>query len=167
MNLDISRKVRLGKSNVGLMIAAVLAAFLLAALPAAASLGGSVDSVQADQAQMKATARVAASTADYTVHEIQSPNGTIVREYVSPGGQVFAVTWRGAALPNLQQILGPYFTQYTNARKQARMQQPGHGPLSIQEPGLVVHVGGHMRFYVGKAYVPQMVPAGVPVDALQ
>lgn len=151
----------------GLIPLAVLVLSVSLALPAAASLGGTVDSVETDRAQMKATARVTATNAAYTVHEIQTPNGTIVREYVTSGGQVFAVSWRGPARPNLQQLFGSYFDQYVLAAKQAKLQQPGHGPGSIQEPNLVVHSGGHMRFYFGKAYIPQMVPDGVQVDALQ
>jgi hypothetical protein len=167
MNLNASRLTRLANTRTWLIAVAVLAVFSLAALPAAASLGGNVDSVQADQAQMKATARVATANAAYTVHEIQTPTGTVVREYVTPGGQVFAVSWRGPARPNLQQLFGSYYDQYVRAAQQAKMQRPGHGPGSIQEPNLVVHSGGRMRFYVGKAYIPQMVPDGVQIDALQ
>jgi len=134
--------------------------------PLSASLGGDFTSVQSDQAKFQGTLRTTSSDA-YTVHEIQTPTGTVVREYVTPGGQVFAVSWRGPARPNLQQLFGSYYDQYVHAAQQAKQQQPGHGPSSIQEPNLVVHSGGRMRFYVGKAYIPQMVPDGVQVDALQ
>jgi hypothetical protein len=31
----------------------------------------------------------------------------------------------------------------------------------------VLQSGGHMRAYVGKAYVPEMLPEGVQPDAIQ
>jgi len=37
----------------------------------------------------------------------------------------------------------------------------------IQEPGLVVQTGGHMRAYFGRAYVPELVPQGVTIEEIQ
>jgi hypothetical protein len=36
------------------------------------------------------------------------PRGTTAREYVSPSGQVFAVSWQGQAMPDLGQLLGSW-----------------------------------------------------------
>lgn len=124
---------------------------------ATAALGETVESVQIDQAQMKATLRVASGD-KYTVHEIQAPSGTVVREYASPSGKVFAVAWEGPRLPDLRQVLGTYFDPYVEGVKARR---GGHGPVTIQEPELVVYTGGHMRAFFGKAYLPQMLPPGV------
>lgn len=76
------------------------------ALPAFASLGGDVTSVESDRAHMAASVRVTQPSSNYSVHEIQSPEGTVVQEYVSPAGKVFAVTWRGQFMPQMQQVLG-------------------------------------------------------------
>jgi hypothetical protein len=143
---------------------AVVAALIFAA-PAFASLGGNVNSIETDRARMSAGESVS-HTASFDVHEIQSPGGTVVDEYVSSAGTVFAVTWRGQFPPQMQQILGPYFQQYT-AALEAQPQHYGHRPLNIQVPGLVVQTGGHMRAQYGRAYVPDMLPSGVQADQIK
>ncbi len=105
--------------------AAILIALLLSSGAALAALGADEASVTADQLQMKATHRVAAGQ-QYTVHEIQTAGGTVIREYVSAQGQVFAVVWRGPQLPDLQQILGTYFADFQAAGQGRRA---GRGPL--------------------------------------
>ncbi len=137
-----------------------LFALLLFPLPSFASLGSDVTSVQADQAKMQGSLRTT-SNDSYTLHEIQAPTGVAVKEYVSTSGKVFAVTWQGPVHPDLRQLLGTYFDQFVQAEKAQRAQRRGRGPVQIQLPGLVVLVGGHMRAFLGKAYVPQMLPAGV------
>lgn len=102
----------------------------------------------------------------YNVHRMQAPGGTEVDEYVSPNGTVFAVTWHGQFVPPMQQILGTYFQQYTEAL-QAQPKMYGHRPLNIQEPGLVVQTGGHMRAHYGRAYIPNMLPQGITASQLQ
>jgi len=134
--------------------------------PARAELGGDVASIQADQVHMQGTRRMI--TADsYTVHEIQAATGTVVREYLSADGKVFAVAWHGPWLPDMRQILGSYFEQYAQA-----LQAQGDGrvrrrPVMIEQPGLVVHIGGHIRAFSGTAYVPDMLPSGVRVEDIQ
>jgi hypothetical protein len=135
-----------------------------APLPALASLGGSVNSVQTDSVHMNASVSVAQNRS-YAIHEMRSPAGTVVDEYVSPAGKVFAVTWNGMFPPDMQQILGTYFSQYT-AALQARPRRYGHPPLNIQEPGFVVQTGGHMRSYFGRAYIPEQLPQGITADEI-
>jgi hypothetical protein len=135
-------------------------------IPALAALGGDLTSVQEDQAQMKGSLKTTQAEA-YTIHEIKASVGTVVKEYVSPAGKVFAITWHGQFIPNMQQLLGTYFDQYAQAAKEQRESHPGRHPLNIQQSGLVVQSGGHMRSYTGRAYIPDMVPQGVNVDALQ
>ena len=91
----------------------------------------------------------------YAVHEIAAPSGTVVREFVSPAGKVFAVAWSGPTLPDLKQVLGPYFDTYVAALQQRK----ARGPVSVVLPGLVVQSSGHMRAFVGKAYLPDGMPA--------
>lgn len=135
-------------------------------LPALASLGGDPSSVEADRAHMKAQTNIVETTG-YDVHEIQSPAGTVVSEYISPAsGKVFAVSWQGPFLPDMQQVLGRYFQQYSQAL-QTQERQYGHRPLNIQLPGLVIQTGGHMRAYFGRAYVPSMVPEGVRAEEIR
>jgi hypothetical protein len=139
---------------------------LALSLPAFAALGGDVASVQQDQAQMKGTLKSTRSPA-YTVHEIKGAGGTVVKEYVSPAGKVFAITWHGQFIPNMQQLLGSYYQQFSDAAAAQRQAHVGRRAVSIQQPDLVIQNGGHVRSYFGKAYVPTMLPQGVTADAIQ
>jgi Protein of unknown function (DUF2844) len=134
-------------------------------LPAIAALGGDVSSVETDRAQMKASIKTTQAAA-YSLQEITAPGGTVIKEYVSPAGRVFAVAWHGPFYPDMQQILGAYFQPYT-AALQAQPKHYGRRPLNIQQPGLVVQSGGHMRAYWGRAYVPGMLPQGVTADEIK
>jgi Protein of unknown function (DUF2844) len=153
-----------------LMVGAVLVV-LGTAFPAWAALGGDVTTVQADQLHMQGSIRTTATTAAYTVHEIQSPAGTVVREYISSAGKsagkVFGIAWQGQWQPDMRQLLGSYFDQYAQAAKARRNSRMRRGPLSIQEPGLTVQMSGHLRSFSGRAYVPEMMPQGVPVEDIR
>ncbi len=153
-----------------LSVALALAALLLAGetlAPARAALGDTIASVQADRVSLKGQLR-ARSEAGYTVQEITAATGTVIREYVSPAGVVFAVKWSGPAMPNLQQIFGTYFAQYQSAvqtqRKSTR--RGGHHHVEVRAPSLVVHSTGHMRQYSGTAYVPSLVPPNLSISGL-
>lgn len=137
--------------------------FLVFHLSAFAALGGDVASVQNDAVKMKASVRSTQSEA-YMVHEIRG-SGTVVREYVSPLGKVFAVAWEGPALPDMEQVLGSYFAQFQQAVQHSNRR--GHGPAVVELPGLVVYSSGHMRAFVGKAFVPEMLPSGVAPESIK
>src|SRR5512147_1895452 len=129
-------------------------------VPANAALGDTVSSVQSDAQRMKASVKVQ-QAANYTVHELQGNAGSTVREYVSPQGRVFAVAWEGPVRPDLQKLLGPYYQQAVQAVQASKAQRVGRRPISIQQPNLVVQMGGHQRAFSGRAYVPDMVPSAV------
>ena len=133
-------------------------------LPTWASLGENAVSVQNDRVHMKGTLRSAA-TQRYVRCEIQVPTGQIVREFVGPGGKVFGVAWEGPFQPDLQQALGPYFERMKQAV--AAQRRHGHGPISVETPGFVFNQGGHARNFRGRAFVPDMVPAGVDVSEIR
>lgn len=139
---------------------------VVATLPALAALGGDASTVQADQLHMQGSLRTTNAEA-YTVHEIQSPSGITVREYVSPGGKIFAVAWRGPWMPDMRQLLGDYFHQYADAVQAQADKRRGRRPLEIVQPGFVLHQFGHMRSFAGSAYIPEMVPQNVGVEAIQ
>lgn len=138
---------------------------LMLRLPAHASLGGLADSIETDRAAMKGQMHTRQGAA-YSVHQIQGTHGTVVREYLSPDGIVFAVAWQGPFLPDLQQLLGPYFDMYIAGVKQQKASYVGRRPLNLQLPGLVVQRWGHLRAESGRAYIPEKVPLGVPVEGL-
>jgi hypothetical protein len=134
--------------------------------PAWAALGGDIASVQADQVHMQGTRRVT-NAAAYTVHEIQGASGTGVREYVSSDGKVFGVAWQGPYLPDMRQLLGSSFEQYAQAAKAQRSTRMRRGPRLIEEPGLTVEMSGHPRSFSGRAYIPGMLPPGVPAEDIR
>ncbi|HLI64101.1 MAG TPA: DUF2844 domain-containing protein [Terriglobales bacterium] len=148
----------------------LLSTFLIAlCVPAWAGLGDNAASVLTDQARMKGTLRSVDHTA-YVMHEITTPYGAKVREYVTPAGAVFAVAWEGQFPPNFQQLLGPYYQQVQQALAQQRTagqsgseQAPRQrrGPVYVATPGIVFAQSGHMRSFHGQAYIPQLVPQGV------
>ena len=115
---------------------------------------------------MQGTLRATAA-ASYSVQEIQSPAGTVVREYVSSAGKVFAIAWQGEWPPDMRQLLGSYFDQYSQAAKAQSSARVGRRPLMIEQSGLVVEMGGHPRAFTGRAYVPQMLPSGVHAEEIQ
>ena len=129
---------------------------------APAALGGDVASVHADQSELNATLKTVPAS-QFTQFEMQLPSGTTVREYVSQAGAVFAVTWEGPSLPDLRQLLGGYFQRYVDALHGGG----GVGARVIEQPGLVVYTGGHMRAFRGRAYVPQLLPQGIVAEEIQ
>jgi Protein of unknown function (DUF2844) len=150
------RSIAIQWSHRGLLLSPLL--LIAFALPVFASLGGDVSSVQSDQAHMKAAVNVSRAT-NFTVHEMKAVDGTAVREFVSPTGQVFGVAWNGPFRPDLKQVLGNYYDQVLAV---AKSRHASHNtPLTIHEPGFVVEMGGHMRYFTGRAYVPGMLPQGV------
>jgi uncharacterized protein DUF2844 len=164
----IGHRARSCESKV-LLAAAALAMFL-PAFPAWAALGGSAATVQADQIHMQGTLRQTAA-ATYTVHEIQSGSGILVREYVASvgesAGKVFAVAWQGPWPPDMHQLLGNYFDQYVQAAKAQSAARFGRRPLAIDQPGFVMEMGGHPRSFMGRAYVPGMLPVGVRAEDIR
>jgi hypothetical protein len=127
--------------------------------PTRAALG---EAPTADRQPIK-TSRHVADEWQYVLREIQLESGTLVREYVSVKGTVFAVTWQGPFLPDLRQLLGRHFTAYTDAAQKAG----GRGPLYIDSPELVVQSGGRMRAFSGRAYLPQEIPENFSLDHIQ
>jgi Protein of unknown function (DUF2844) len=134
-----------------------------ASLPAFAALGADMTSIATDELKMKGMAHISTTQA-YSVHEIETPSGTRVREYVSPAGKVFAVSWRGPKMPDLKQTLGAYFAQFTAA---PRSGPSDHKHFAIALPDLVLQSSAHGRLYAGRAYVPGLVPQNVSVTDIQ
>jgi|HubBroStandDraft_4_1064222.scaffolds.fasta_scaffold247689_1 hypothetical protein len=140
----------------------LLAAALLLPCIASATLGQPEASVRADATQLKGSIQ-ATDLANYRVHEIQLPSGT-VREFVSLDGHVFAIAWSGRSMPNLRQALGEYFDPYVAALQVTRSD---HRHVRVELDNLVVQSTGHMRgTFAGRAYLPQAIPAGVSLGDL-
>jgi len=122
--------------------------------PALAALGGDATSVESDRASMKGALRIAPAL-DYSVHEIQTSAGIVIREYVSTQGQVFAVSWRGPGIPDLRQMLGSYYGEFAQATSQPHY---NHHHLTVRTPGVVVESSGRTRAFFGRAWAPALLP---------
>jgi Protein of unknown function (DUF2844) len=143
--------------------AGILLFVIWATLPAFAALGEDVSSVAADQARLKASVRMLPRQ-HYSVQEMQTPSGTTVRQFVSPSGTVFAVSWEGSA-PDLQQLLGTYFEEFESAvaSEPSRRRRGIH----LDDGELVLDTGGHMRFVAGRAFLRSKLPTQVTSDDIR
>lgn len=144
--------------------AATRALFLLGIIlastrPASAELGGGLDSVYRDSARMNASIQVR-NAERYRIYEITTAAGTTVREFVSPTGTVFGIAWEGHFVPEMKQLLGASFEPYSTAVRAQTSKYAGRRPLSIHSPTLVFESAGHMGWYYGRAYIPEIVPQG-------
>ena len=104
----------------------------------------------------------------YTSHPLQLENGTVVQEYATLAGQVFAVSWRGPVLPDLSLLLGEFFRGYKLETDQARALGKRGSIVNVANRKLIVRSTGRMRSFAGYAYAPELIPAGVNIhDVLQ
>lgn len=136
---------------------------LLAAAPAFGGLGGAATPIVTDRSDMVVVRR-AVPARSYSVQEIKTGDGTVVREYVSAEGKVFGVAWNGPIMPDLKQLFGDYFPTF---QSEAQARGPARGPLKINRSDLVIQSGGHMRAFSGRAYLPQLLPAGVTAAEIE
>jgi hypothetical protein len=162
---SLSRRLApgLAAGKLSLVLCAGLATTVLLPVSAQAALGAPYASIQADQTELHASLKVT-PRATYEVHELTLPSGTLVREYVTTSGVVFAVAWNGPSKPNLSQLLGPYFADLNAAAQTSR---GGHNHLDLTRSDLVIQAGGHMRAFSGRAYLVAAIPAGVSGDELR
>ncbi len=140
-------------------------AFLAGAPRSEAALGETAQSIEKDQKALSAMRNSSSVRTGYTVHEIDS-GSTVVREYISPSGIVFAVAWNGLVHPDLTQLLGQYTGEYQEALKKTA---PKHGRrrLQVKANRVIVEKWGHMRNLQGRAYVPELIPSGVNIDEIR
>jgi len=143
-------------------VALVCAAALLSA-GARAELGGGRASVEHDAVAFQGSRLVEARGA-YERHEIVRADGSRLREYVSPQGQVFAVAWDGATTPDLKGLLGSHYAEYVAALS---AQRPSHHVVNVATPGLVASVTRFQHNGTGRVHLPAQVPAGVASEDLR
>lgn len=150
---------------------------LLPVRSAQAELGGTMADTQ-PAAQISSQPRSPASLQTPKNSPVTLLNGTVLRrtsldagrttvnEYATNTGQIFAYTWQGPTMPDLPTLLGPYNASY---RAGASEDESGTRDLHasrVARPDIVVESGGQMRSYVGRAWLPAALPAGVTPDDL-
>jgi hypothetical protein len=125
--------------------------------PCLASLGGAPTDF-GGQPTRQARSLAAGAPANFTVQVTTLPSGTVVREYIAPGGAVFAVSWQGPFLPDLRTLLAQYFDVLT--AETARRPKAGNSQLRVDRPDVTIESSGHMRAYFGRAWLTGALPAG-------
>ena len=146
-----------------LRILAVLLVLMTGSLPAWAALGDDVSSVDSDLRVLGGQRHIMAYSR-YSLHQITTTNGSIVKEFVSPAGKVFGVSWQGNSMPNLQQLLGSYMTEVQRAE---RTQIVRRRSVLIQTNDLEFYSIGHLRSFQGHAYVPGLIPSDVTPEVVK
>jgi hypothetical protein len=137
----------------------------LCAGPARAALGGDAAGVLTDAAELRGVVN-SEIRQQFDIQEIDADSGMRVREFLNHSGVVFAVSWSGPVLPNMQQLLGAHYAEYSIAL--AALSHPGlRRSLRVASSEVVVEAGGHLRAYAGRAYLPALIPAGVSVADLR
>jgi uncharacterized protein DUF2844 len=142
----------------------LLGAFMVSSSTARAVLGQPVASVENDRASLRGELKVIPGEG-FSIRQITTAEGTVVKEYVSPSGVVFGVSWRGPVFPDLSELLGTYFPQFQQG---ASIPHPfARRHLLIHTHQLVAETGGHMRDLRGRAYVPALLPAEVSAASIE
>jgi hypothetical protein len=143
----------------------VLLILSLGTVPAWAVLGQYELSVSVDQKYLRSEDRVQAFQG-YKVHQLTSAGGAIIREYVSPAGKVFGVTWQARFMPSIQQLLGSYVTNLQTASPAQTHVRHLRG-VTVKTNDFVFVNSGTMRFWKGSAYVPSLFPSNVSVEVVR
>ncbi len=146
-------------------IFAVIFTAFFAASSAQATVGQGASSVQSDMAQLKGTNYKVTTNSVYTTYSFFA-RGDTIKEYANSNGVIFAMSWRGATQPPIKGILGKYFNGYA-AQFAARVRLHIRRPIMIKTPAIRVFRGGHMRGWVGSAFVQSLAPAGITMGDLR
>jgi Protein of unknown function (DUF2844) len=147
---------------------AILSAVLVLALgsmPAWAGLGQPEASVTSDQLHMKSEHRVQDFQA-YKVHELANTEGAVVREYVSPDGTVFGITWQGRSTPDMNQLLGNYVNNFQTATRDQTQILQRRG-ITVKTNDFVYSNFCRMGVCSGSAYAPKLLPSNVPAEVMR
>lgn len=156
---------------------AARAAALAALLPmtcAHAALGGAIGAGPMGAAPITgsagsttpATAPVTLLNGAVLMRTSVDTGGTTINEYASNTGEIFAYTWQGPTMPDLPALLGAYDASYRAGAAAGRAAERDLHASRVVQPDVVVESGGQMRSYVGRAWLPGALPAGVTPDDL-
>jgi hypothetical protein len=130
-----------------------------------AALGAAPTDFKMPGSARKSQALSAVVSKNFQINETTLPSGTLVREYISAKGVVFAVSWNGPFLPDLQILLGAHFK--TMVDEAASVPKAGHSQLRVNRPEVSIFSGGHMRAYEGRAWVASEFPDGFTLQDIQ
>ena len=98
------------------------------------------------------------------VREVDGVSGVTLTEYVNADNQVFAVAWSSNRIPDLKNVFGSYFDEYSNAWNHRH--SLGLHTVHLETPNLTVDVSGVNGRSHGLVWVPSLVPPGVAMHQL-
>jgi len=124
-----------------------------------AELGGVAASISAEQKQFNSQL-TSTQQNGYLVYTQTLTSGTIVQEYIAPSGIIFAISWSGPSLPNIQAIFGNYYANYLSAAEKSRRS------IYTSSESLVIQSTGMMGAFQGFAFLPKLAPTGFTVNNL-
>ena len=145
-----------------LVVACAIPLWASAALGEAPFVAGASGAVDARVASYQS----AQTGQGYKVYALELNNGTVVKEFVDSGGQVFALRWSGPDLPDMGMLLASYLPVFKASVQAARQAGKRGGPVLVQSGGLVLVSSGVMGAFQGYAYLIALLPPGVDVQAL-
>lgn len=138
----------------------VALALLLPPALSFAGLGQDQNSVNLDRRRMDARHQVKADTL-YSLHELQTADGSRVRQYVAANGMVFAISWHTLYKPDLTTLLGASYPAYVQSA-QAAARRPGmQRQFRHEELDLVLRSSAHLNVFSGFALRRSMLPRGL------
>lgn len=135
---------------------------LAAATPALAQLGSTGPAGSASQGAVVNQAQGGL----ILFHESTDANGIVVRQYVDSSGRVYAVSWRGPAMPNVQALLGTYFAAFREGAS-ASIGAAGLHTARVAQGDLVVENRVRLREFSGRAWLVSALPPGVSTTDIQ
>jgi hypothetical protein len=143
----------------------------------AAALVGALGAPRACHAELGRMAQRAPAASAAIVHTLKSgpfqirtttdSGGTTINEFSTNAGQVFAYTWQGPTMPDLKMLLGSFYDSWRDGASSAQASTRALHATRVAQPDVVVESGGQMRSYVGRAWLPRALPAGVSPDDLR
>ncbi|MGV2289287.1 DUF2844 domain-containing protein [Trinickia sp. YCB016] len=98
-----------------------------------------------------------------SVTTIVDDGGTTIREHATASGLIVAYTWNGPTMPDLHKLLGARFDAFQAGASTSLNRHAGR----VEQGDFVVESGGQMRSYIGRAWLPGALPAGVSIENLR
>jgi hypothetical protein len=98
------------------------------------------------------------------LRQVDSVSGVTLAEYVNANNQVFAVAWSGNQIPDLKNVFGSYFDEYSNAWNHRH--SLGLHTVHLETPDLKVDISGVNGTSHGLVWLPALVPQGVVIHEL-
>jgi hypothetical protein len=138
---------------------------LLCAGSIQAGIGEPESSIDRERVQLHAS-RSVRTTAQYTIHELRSPNGIRALEYVTQSGVVFGVRWNATSKPDLSYFLGTSHPAYQRAAKDFARRPGIQRQFRHDNLDLVVVSTSHLNVYTGYAYRRSLLPVNVTAHEL-